>query len=154
MENSVEVSRRITKGEVVASAIRPPFQLVDTTVTLAALLGDKETRISERLASIQLEMQLQQATPPEETLPTVNHLTLTYLPAKKAVRVWSMIDQLDSMSDGTLGEINTVNQHIDLGPNGTAEMSRPHRAGANARKEIYRKFQRMQEQDVIDTDEV
>lgn len=57
-----DVSRRVTKGEVVASVIRSPTQVVEATVTLATLLGDDENKRSERMEPIQFDTLIQQQT--------------------------------------------------------------------------------------------
>lgn len=92
-----EVLRRITKGQVVASEIQPPTQVVYTTVTLASLLEDEETQRSKRMKHLQFYTPLQQETTLEEKSPTVDHLTLRHLPEKEAVEVVCMLKQIASM---------------------------------------------------------
>lgn len=54
------------------------------------------------------------------------------------------------MSDGTLGEINTVKYHIGLTPNPRPFKSHPYRAGSNARKYFDKKVQRRRHQCFIE----
>lgn len=65
VENFSNVLRKVTKGQVIATAIRPPTQLMKTTATLVALLGEEATP-RERLELLHFNMPSRQATPPEE----------------------------------------------------------------------------------------
>lgn len=80
----------------------------------------------------------------------MDHLTLSHLPVEQAGQVRSILKQLDSMWNEKLGEINTVEHHIDLVPNARAVMICPFCGGSAAHKEIEKEVQRMRDQEVIE----
>lgn len=61
-----------------------------------------------------------------------------------------MLKQLESMWDGTPGEIKAVKHHIHLINNARAVLIRPYGRGPTARKETDSEVQRMRDQDVIE----
>lgn len=144
-----KVPRRIPKRKVVASSLSPPTQVVDTLVTLVALLEYREIQLRKRLETVQLYKPLQQATTPEET-PTLDHLTLNHFLDRQAGQVRYMLRPIDSIWDGTLREINTVKNNIDLVPRALAAIRRPFRAVSAAYKEIEKNVQRMRDQGVLE----
>ena len=145
--NLTQFPRRIQKNQIVATVLPHPTAALPTPIMFGEVLGVLDDKDPEDQGA-----NAKGPTPVAgDAGPTkFEDLDLEHVPEGARDRLRQTLKKYASMWDGSLGEIKTVEHHIDLSP-GTRPMAQaPYRAGPKAREIEQMEVNRMLDAGVIE----
>ena len=168
--NFSNVPRKLPKGKHVATFSPCPDYVVESPVAVGEAIGTLETCNPKRAATTgqvaaQTALTVEESSyvPPKEPStehrsdswggterPSAKSVDLSHVPKDYAERFRKMLEKHDDMWSGHLGEITTVQHHIDLKPGARPIYQKPRRTGLSARKFVGEEVDRMLKAKVIE----
>lgn len=117
-----------------------PTKAVTSAVTVADVLGFSNVEEASK-SSVDSSRARKVSTRPEATSssdipPSVDDLDLSHLSPEQQVLVTDLLRQYEFVWSGSLGQMLTLEHHIDVLPEPCRFMVRPYRAGPAARQDI------------------
>ena len=141
---------RLAKGQVVANVLPHPSALIPTEVMMSELLGIEAEDADNYTSEEELHIGTPTVEPETPEAKTVDDLDLSHLNSGLRTRLRNMLRKYEDMWDGSLGEINVTEHHIDLIPGSRPITQQPYRAGPKAREFEQEQIDRMLRDNVIE----
>ena len=161
--------KNLAKNHVVATLLPHPTITVPTHVLLADVVDEgkenpsvtctgTEERVSNDNTTFRFKADNTDNSPKlgttitakSGTPPSLDELDLGHVPPTHREKLRSLLQEFSTMWDGSLGEVNTTEHHIDLVKRARPIASHPYRVGPRAREAEQDEFQRMLTVDVIE----
>ena len=156
--NFARYEQRLVKGQILGTVLPHPLSVISTKITMAEVVGLIEGEDRPGQPSYEHDKVIS-AVPPHQgkgdpsdapQASSLDDIDLSHVDEKHRPRLLTMLQKYAKMWDGSLGEINTTEHHIELVPDARPIASHPYRAGPKAREVEQKEVERMLQAGVIE----